>query len=79
MNNLTALIGLVFVAGAGPATAQNLVITNARILDGTGKVIERGAVVHAAESATLLNDRAALETHLGVTDTGPHRFGRMKY
>src|SRR5215475_10101520 len=27
------------------ANAQNLTITNARILDGTGKVIERGAIV----------------------------------
>jgi branched-chain amino acid transport system ATP-binding protein len=41
-------------------------------------IIERGAVVHAAESATLLGDRAALETHLGVTDTGPRRFGRKR-
>jgi branched-chain amino acid transport system ATP-binding protein len=41
-------------------------------------IIERGAVVHAAASATLLHDRAALETHLGVTDTGPRRFGRVK-
>jgi branched-chain amino acid transport system ATP-binding protein len=39
-------------------------------------ILERGAVVHAAESATLLNDRAALETHLGVADTAPRRFGR---
>ncbi len=39
-------------------------------------IIERGTVVHAADSASLLNDRAALETHLGVTDTGPRRFGR---
>ena len=38
-------------------------------------IVERGAVVHAADSATLLNDRAALETHLGVTDTSPRRFG----
>src|SRR5678810_298695 len=30
---------------ASGAHAQNLTITNARILDGTGKVIERGAVV----------------------------------
>jgi imidazolonepropionase-like amidohydrolase len=30
---------------AGGAYAQNLTITNARILDGTGRVIERGAVV----------------------------------
>ena len=45
MKNLIALIGWVSVAAAAPAGAQNLVITNARILDGTGKVIERGAVV----------------------------------
>jgi len=30
---------------AGSAYSQNLTITNARILDGTGKVIDRGAVV----------------------------------
>jgi branched-chain amino acid transport system ATP-binding protein len=41
-------------------------------------IVERGAVAHAATSATLLNDRGALETHLGVTDTGPRRFGRKK-
>jgi branched-chain amino acid transport system ATP-binding protein len=39
-------------------------------------IIERGAVVHAADSATLLSDRTALETHLGVSDSGPRRFGR---
>ncbi|MGZ3278936.1 MAG: amidohydrolase family protein [Caulobacteraceae bacterium] len=33
------------LAGSGGASAQNVVITNARIIDGTGKVIERGAVV----------------------------------
>ena len=41
-------------------------------------ILERGAVVHAADSATLLNDRAALETYLGVTDSGPRRFGRAR-
>jgi branched-chain amino acid transport system ATP-binding protein len=39
-------------------------------------VLERGAIVHAAGSATLSKDRVALETHLGVTDTAPRRFGR---
>ena len=39
-------------------------------------IIERGSVVHAAESGTLIADRAALEKHLGVTDTGPRRMGR---
>src|SRR6201998_3777665 len=39
-------------------------------------IVERGAVVHAAASAALAADRAALETHLGVTDHGPRRGGR---
>jgi len=41
-------------------------------------IVERGAVVHAADSAVLAADRAALETHLGVTDQGPRRGGRAK-
>src|SRR5947208_8254119 len=39
---VTAAVALLFATGAG---AQNLTITNARILDGTGRVIDRGAVV----------------------------------
>ncbi len=42
-------------------------------------IIERGVVVHAADSATLAADRAALETHLGVTDAGPRRAGRVRH
>ena len=41
-------------------------------------ILERGSVVHAAASAALAADRAALETHLGVTDHGPRRIGRAK-
>jgi branched-chain amino acid transport system ATP-binding protein len=41
-------------------------------------IIERGAVVHAADSVTLVTDRTALETHLGVTDHGPRRKGRTR-
>jgi branched-chain amino acid transport system ATP-binding protein len=41
-------------------------------------IIERGCVVHAAASAALAADRAALETHLGVTDSGPRRIGRAR-
>ena len=41
-------------------------------------ILERGCVVHAADSSTLIADRAALETHLGVTDQGPRRIGRAK-
>lgn len=38
-------ISAVLLVVATSANAQNLTITNARILDGTGRVIERGAVV----------------------------------
>jgi branched-chain amino acid transport system ATP-binding protein len=41
-------------------------------------IIERGCVVHTAASAALAADRAALETHLGVTDSGPRRIGRAR-
>jgi len=41
-------------------------------------IIERGSVVHAADSAALAADRVVLETHLGVTDHGPRRIGRAK-
>src|SRR5271167_881420 len=41
-------------------------------------ILERGCVVHAADSATLIADRTALDAHLGVTDTGPRRMGRAK-
>jgi branched-chain amino acid transport system ATP-binding protein len=41
-------------------------------------ILERGCVVHAADSAALAADRTALETHLGVTDHGPRRIGRAK-
>ena len=42
-------------------------------------ILERGSVVHAADSAVLIADRAALETHLGVTDHGPRRFSRRRH
>jgi branched-chain amino acid transport system ATP-binding protein len=41
-------------------------------------IIERGAVIHTADSGALAADRVALETHLGVTDHGPRRIGRTK-
>lgn len=43
MKRLAVVIGVALLAG--DAAAQNLVITNARILDGTGGAIERGSVV----------------------------------
>jgi len=60
-------------------TAAILVEQNAKkILSVTDRavIIERGAVVHAADSAALAADRVALETYLGVTDSGPRRSKR---
>jgi branched-chain amino acid transport system ATP-binding protein len=59
-----------------------LVEQNARKILGVtdqAVIIERGSVVHAADSATLSADRTALETHLGVTDAGPRKYGRAKH
>ena len=59
-----------------------LVEQNARKILGVtdqAVIIERGSVVHAADSATLSADRAALETHLGVTDAGPRKYGRKAH
>ena len=36
-------------------------------------ILERGAIVHASDSATLKADRAVLETYLGVTDAKPRK------
>lgn len=46
-----------------------------KILSVTDKavILERGLVVHQADSAVLKADRATLETYLGVTDAGPRR------
>src|SRR5262249_48963400 len=42
LRGVTVGLGLLLATGAG---AQNLTITNARIIDGTGRVLDRGAVV----------------------------------
>jgi imidazolonepropionase-like amidohydrolase len=42
LHGVAAAVALLIATGA---SAQNLTITNARIIDGTGKVIDRGAVV----------------------------------
>jgi enamidase len=39
------LVALALLLAAAPAAAQNLVIANARVVDGTGRVIDRGHVV----------------------------------
>ena len=41
-------------------------------------ILERGCVVYAADSAALMADRGLLETHLGISDSGPRRGRRAK-
>jgi len=41
-------------------------------------ILDRGIVVHAGKSAALLDDRVTLEAYLGVTDSGPRRYGRAQ-
>jgi branched-chain amino acid transport system ATP-binding protein len=41
-------------------------------------ILERGAIVHQGDSASLRADRAVLESFLGVTDAGPRR-GKQKH
>jgi branched-chain amino acid transport system ATP-binding protein len=63
-------------------TSAILVEQNAKkILSVTDRavILERGAVVHSADSAALAADRAALERYLGVTDSGPRRTGRLRH
>jgi len=57
-------------------TSAILVEQNAKkILGVTDRaiILERGAIVHSAASAALAADLAALDRHLGVTDTSPRR------
>jgi len=42
---LRGLVAVLLLAAAATAHAQSVTVTNARILDGTGKVIERGSIV----------------------------------
>lgn len=52
---LTGCAVLALGMAAAGAAAQTLVIANARIIDGTGKVIEHGAVV--AKDGKVIADR----------------------
>src|SRR6187455_1021897 len=42
-------------------------------------IIERGAIVHQADSAALATDRATLEKYLGVADSDRLRRGKAKH
>ena len=42
---LALLAGTAFALGAGPATAQDVAITNARIIVGSGQVIDSGTII----------------------------------
>ena len=56
------------VSDPGGAKSQKILGVTDRAV-----ILERGAIVHEADSATLRGDAAALESFLGVTDQGPRR------
>jgi imidazolonepropionase-like amidohydrolase len=59
------------LACAAPLSAQDLVITNARILDGSGGVIERGAVtVEGGRIAAVASGAPAARRDVRVVDAG---------
>src|SRR5687767_1495017 len=60
---------MVFVTG-GDTYAQNLTISNARILDGTGRVIERGVVVVRDGKIASLSATAPAATSGRMIDAG---------
>jgi imidazolonepropionase-like amidohydrolase len=70
MNQTITTLFLSLAAGlalAGSAAAQNLVITNARIISGPGQTIERGAIVITNGRITSVNAGAAPAAPRGAT------------
>jgi imidazolonepropionase-like amidohydrolase len=57
-------IALCWLAGAQPAAAQDLVITNARIIDGNGGVIERGTLMISGGRIASVSESPAGEDAL---------------
>ena len=55
-----------------PTEAARAAVGNAE------KGLQRGVVVQQCRTVGSMNHGAALETYLGVTDSGPRRFGRAK-
>ena len=76
MRTLIALTCLAVLAAAAPqpAGAQDLVIVNARILDGKGGVIERGSVV--VRDGKIVSVAAALRRRLPARSGSMRRAGR---
>jgi imidazolonepropionase-like amidohydrolase len=88
MKNLCLVASLVAVAlTSSAAAAQDLLITNARIIDGTGRVIENGSVLvdderivsvtggDAGVDAALVIDAGGMTVMPGMIDTHVHITG----
>lgn len=70
MKKLAALIGAAMVGGlglAGAAAAQSVVIANAHIIDGAGRVIERGSVVARDGKIVSVGPGAPRDVPAGAT------------
>ena len=71
-SHLTFIAAAVALLTASVTHAQDLTITNARILDGTGRVIERGAIV--VRAGKIVSVSATAPT---ATAGGPIRSQRL--
>jgi urease alpha subunit len=67
LHGVAAAVVLLIATGAG---AQDLVITNARIIDGTGKVMSPGAVVVTGGKLACVGACAATVAGVRVIDAG---------
>ena len=65
---VVCLAAVIALAGARPLSAQDLVITNARIIVGTGQVIEQGAIVVRGGRIATVSAGAAAAPGLKVID-----------
>ncbi len=63
---LAGLVGAVLALGAGPAVAQDGVITNARIIVGNGQVIENGTIVIQGNRITAVGRTGAVTVPAGA-------------
>ncbi len=68
---LTQIVGLIFFTSIWSlASAQNVVITNARIIDGTGRVIEQGSVVVEGGRITSVSEGVIAQRELEIDVQG---------
>ena len=70
MNHFQLLAGLALLALAGRAPAQDLVITNARVIDGAGGTMENGSIIVTDGRISSVSAQAIVAEGAPVIDAG---------